>query len=166
MANKQIVEFDEKTFPIAADRLLLQDSGSGEYKQVSRGNLVRRRTCLHMQIGNGSGVPSPGPAGLIYLPKDCIVEIKGWRMSSLDGSSGSIQVDIWHDQNRISASDADSICGGSEPGLSNQSENGNDDLSSWTHTLLNEGCLVFNLDSVSSFTQVILALEVEITPQG
>jgi hypothetical protein len=86
-------------------------------------------------------------------------------MCSLDGSSGSIQVDLWHDQNRISTIDADSICGsGNEPSMTGQSENSETNLSLWDRTLLEGGCLVANLDSISSFTQVVLALDVEITP--
>ena len=165
MANKQIIEFDEKTAPTAADLLLLQDEQNGAYLNVSRGNLIRRRETLQFIIGDGSGVPGTGLVGQIYLPLDSKVQVNGWRMSSLDGGSGSIQVDLWHDQNRISTSNADSICGsGNEPSLTNQSENNEVDVSLWDQTLLEGGCLVANLDSISTFTQVILALDVEITP--
>jgi hypothetical protein len=165
MANKQIIEFDEKIAPTAADHLLLQDNLTGIYMQTARGNLIRRKETLHFTIGNGSSVPSPGVVGQLYLPRGCRVEVNGWRMGSVDGSNGSIQVDLWHDQNRISASDADSIPGsGNEPALISQSENSCTDLSSWSKTLLDAGCLVAYLDSISGFTQLTLALDVEITP--
>jgi hypothetical protein len=165
MGNKQIVEFGEKTNPAIDDHLLLQDDLSGYYMQVSRANLVRRHESLQIMIGNGSGTPSTGPVWMIYLPEHCLVEIKSWRMGSLDGASGAIQVDLWHDQNRTSASDADTICGtGNEPFLSSQSENSNTNLSGWMNTLLEGGCLVANLDGISGLTQVLLAIDVEIIP--
>jgi hypothetical protein len=165
MANKQIVEFSEKAAPSAADHLLIQDDQSGDFMQVSRGSLVRRKDTLQFVIGDGSGVPGTGIIGQLYLPLGSRIQVNGWRMSSLDGSSGSVQVDLWHDQNRASISDADSICGsGNEPVLSSQSENSALDLSAWTKTVLEAGCLVANLDSITSLTQVVLTLDVEITP--
>lgn len=165
MANKQIVDFEEKTNPTPADFLLLQDHASGDYRHVTRGSLVTRADTLQFVIGDGSSVPPTGPVGHIYLPQNCRVQVNGWRISSVDGSSGSIQVDLWHDQNRVSTSDADSICGsGSEPGLSSQSENSAASLSAWVQTLLDGGCLVANLDSITNLTQVVLSLDVEIIP--
>jgi hypothetical protein len=167
MANKQILEFAEKTDPAIGDHLLLQDDLSGYYMRVSRANLIKRKESLQIMIGNGSGTPSTGPIWMIYLPEDCLVEIKGWRMGSLDGTSGAIQVDLWHDQNRTSASNADSICGsGNEPALSGQSENCSTNLSSWINTLIEGGCLVANLDGIAGLTQVLLAIDVEIIPSA
>lgn len=164
MANKQIVEFEEKAAPTVADHLLIQDSATGAYMNVSRGRLIRHKAILTFKIGNGSGVPGVGPVDQLYLPQGCELRLLGWRLSTLDGSSGSLQVDLWHDQNRASISGADSICGGSEPALNGQSENSAQDLSAWAKVLLEGGCLVANLDSVSGVTQAVLALDVEITP--
>jgi hypothetical protein len=165
MANKQILEFDEKEIPAARDQLLLQDGDSNIYLRASLANLIRRKETLNFVIGDGSGVPAVGPIGHLYLPLESVVVVRGWRMSSLDGSSGSAQVDLWHDQNRSSANNTDSICGsGNEPGLSSQSENSSSSLSAWTKTTLEGGCLVVNLDSITSLTQLTLALDVEIAP--
>ena len=165
MANKQIIEFDEKTAPDPGDHLLLQENGSGVYLQASRASLVRRRESLQMIIGDGSSVPAPGPVWMVYLPEGCQLTVTGWRLGSLDGSSGSMQVDLWHDQNRASAGTADSICGsGGKPCLSGQSENSSTDLSGWSTTLLEGGCLVASLESISGLTRAVLALDVEIVP--
>ncbi|MEN8242171.1 MAG: hypothetical protein ABFS17_09645 [Chloroflexota bacterium] len=162
MANKQIMEFTEKLAPQEADMLLLQDGASEVYHRATLANLTRRAETLNFVIGDGSAVPGTGLVGHIYLPLGCVVTVNGWRMSSLDGSSGSAQVDLWHDANRISASNADSICGGNEPALSSQSENSASGLSGWSKTALEGGCLVVNLDSITSITQLTLALDVEI----
>ena len=166
MANKQIVEFDEKSALAAGDQFLLQDGESGSYQRASLANLTRRKTALNLVIGDGSAVPATGIAGHIYLPLDCIIEVKGWRLSSHDGSSGSVQLDLWHDQNRASLDNSDSICGGgNEPALSSQSENASTGLAAWAETTLESGCLAVNIDSITGFTQLTLALDVEISLQ-
>ena len=163
MANKQILDFDDKPLPEAADMLLLQEGESGLYRRTTLANLTRRKDTLNFVIGDGSAVPGIGLVGHAYLPLNCEVTVLGWRISSLDGSSGSAQLDLWHAANRASASNADSICGGGEPpALYSQSENSGFPVSGWSNIFLDGGCLVLNLDSITGITQLTLALDVEI----
>jgi hypothetical protein len=166
MANKQIIDFNLESNPSAEDYFLLQDKLNNTYKKIMLADLAKRKATIQFVIGSGSGVPSTGIVGHIYLPLDTKIEIKGWRLSSHNGNTGSIQIDLWHDQNRAAASNDDSICGaGNEPTLSDQSEDSDTDISaSWNTTTLVGGCLVVNLDSVSTLTQVTLCLDIEISP--
>lgn len=166
MANKQIINFNLETNPAAEDYFLMQDCFDNTYKRIKLADLIKRKAAIQLVIGSGSSVPTPGIVGHIYLPLDTKIEIKGWRMGSYDGASGSIQIDLWHDQNRAATTNEDSICGtGNEPSLTNQVENSDTALStSWSTTSLVGGCLVINLDSVSTLTQVTLCLDIEISP--
>lgn len=166
MANKQIIDFNQKTTPSADDYFLMQDDGDNLYKKIKQGDMIKRKAAIHFVIGSGSVVPSTGIVGHLYLPLDTKIEIKGWRLSSHDGTAGSIQIDLWHDQNRSSVTSEDSICGsGNEPALTNQSEDSESNISAvWNITTLVGGCMVVNLDSAATITQATLCLDIEISP--
>jgi hypothetical protein len=166
MANKQIVDFNLEAVPSAEDYFLMQDKEDNTYKKIMLGDMIKQLATIQFVIGSGSDVPSTGIIGHIYLPLETKVEIKGWRLSSHDGTSGSIQIDLWHDQNRTSTTDDDSICGsGNEPSLASQSENSDSSISTnWNSTTLTGGCLVVNLDSVATITQATLCLDIESSP--
>lgn len=123
------------------------------------------QTVLPFVIGSGGEVPSVGVVGHTYLPENVKIKVIGWRLSSYDGTVGSMVLDLWHDVDRASADNVDAIPGaGNEPALSTEAEAAGIDLSGWATTVMEGGCLVVNLDSVATITQATLVLDVVLYP--
>ena len=119
-------------------------------------------TTINFILGTGSSVIATGIAGWAYLPKNMQTKLLGTRLSG--DQSGSIQVDLWHDVDKDSISDADSITNGNEPALSADTEDEVTDLSGYSDILFEGGVLLANVDSSATIQQATLAIDVVIYP--
>ena len=104
--------------------------------------------------GGGSAI-STGIKGSVLVPFDCEVE----SVTLLANVSGSCVVDIWIDAYGVyPPSVGDSITAASKPTLSSAMKYQDAVLSGWDTSISSGDVLVFNVDSLSTITQLTCAL--------
>ncbi len=86
-------------------------------------------------------------------------EFESVRLVAIDGATGSIVVDIWKDTYaNLPPTDADSITASAQPTISSATKSEDATLTGWTTTFSAGDWLIFNIDSVSTFTVITLSL--------
>lgn len=91
---------------------------------------------------------------------DSYYRILGWKI--LGDVSGSIVIDIWRDTyTNYPPTNADSITASAPPTVSGAAKGSSSTLTGWSDYLEPSDTLRFNIDSVSSFTRVCLALHLK-----
>lgn len=122
---------------------------------TSTGNATTQTGSIQLIIGNGTDVISTGVVGDIIVPFGCT--ITGWDI--LSTTSGSIVVDVWNDTYaNFPPTVADTIAGSEKPTLSTAVKNQDTSLTTWTTSVTAQDILRFNVDSVTTCTQVTLQL--------
>lgn len=96
--------------------------------------------------GGGLGLPT-GILGWVEIPAQC--QIIGWKLLSTEQST--LSVDLWNSNfANWPLSNANSICAGNFPTLSNAKSNSDTALTGWTTSLAAGSILVLNLSSTNS----------------
>lgn len=119
---------------------------------------VRRQITL--VIDGGSSVITTGQKGYISLP--VAGTLKKWRILSLDGTTGSIVIDVWKDvYANFAPTVADTITAAAKPTLTTDVKAESSTLTGWTTAFSAGDIFGFNVDSVTSVKKVSLVLEFE-----
>lgn len=112
---------------------------------------------------DGGGAIGVGPQK-VYLTIPYGGTIKMWRMLALDGSTGSIQLDIWKNAFvNFPPTIADTITASLKPVITNAEKAESTNLSGWTTSVTTGDIIEINVDSVSVFTKIKLELFIEPT---
>ena len=121
------------------------------------GGGVKDRELLAV-IQGASGVITTGVSGDVRVDFPCT--IVGWTL--LADQTGSIQIDIWKDlYGNYPPTVADSITAAAKPLISSGVKNQSTTLSGWTTAITAGDTLRFNVDSVTAFNRVTLALHLK-----
>lgn len=110
--------------------------------------------------GNGSAITT-GYKGSIQIPFGCT--ITGWTILSVDASttSGSIVIDVWKDTYaNFPPTVADTITASAKPTVTTATKNTSTTLTGWTTAIALGDVVGFNVDSITSFTRVVIHLQV------
>ena len=106
-----------------------------------------------------SGTITPGFKSFVQVPYACV--INSATLLSMDGTSGSIVVDIWKDTYaNFPPTVADTITAAAKPTIVAGVKSTDATLTGWTTTISEGDVLGFNVDSVSGFNSVLLTLKV------
>lgn len=138
-------------------------AGPGSGSQVATlaaNNKIRQ---LGITIGDGTNVITTGAKESIQIPFNCT--ITEWTILSIDGliTSGSIVIDIWKDTYaNFPPTIADTITASAKPTVTTTTKATSSALTGWTTSITAGDILRFNVDSVASFTKVILTLKVSV----
>jgi hypothetical protein len=112
---------------------------------------------LNFMVSGGGSVITTGIKGYLRVPYDCTIQ----SAELVADQSGSIVIDIWRDSYaNFPPTVGDSIVASAKPTLSSAQKSQNTTLTGWTTTLTEGQYLVFNVDSVSTVTHVLLTLKV------
>lgn len=105
--------------------------------------------------GLGSTIAT-GHAGEWRAPFACT--LTGWTL--LGDQSGSVSIDVWKDTYaNFPPTNADSIVNGHEMAISTATKAEDTDISDWSDVTVDAGdVLIFNIDSVTSFTRLSINL--------
>lgn len=155
----EISAITEKTTPVAADLLLIEDSAaSNAKKKLQAGNLLKLITSsINFIIDGGGSAITTGIKGDVEIPFACTIN----QVTMLADQSGSIVVDIWKDTYaNFPPTDADSITASAVPTISTATKSQDATLTGWTTSITAGDILRFNVDSVTSITRVTVALKV------
>jgi hypothetical protein len=146
------------------DTLTLYVWDGAAWVQVSSANVANSNIrSIGITIGDGSSTISTGQKECIQIPFTCT--ITEWTILSIDASntSGSIVIDIWKDTYaNFPPTVADTITAAAKPTVSAAIKATSSTLTAWTTTITAGDVLKFNVDSVSTFTKVILQLKVSV----
>ena len=113
-------------------------------------------------IDGGGSVITTGAKGCVQV--DQAGTIVAATLLAADGLSGSIVVDIWKDTYaNHPPTDADSITASAPPTISSAVKSQDTTLTGWTTSITAGDILFFNVDSVSTFTRVLVSLKVKKT---
>lgn len=111
-----------------------------------------------MMIGNGISVISTGIAGAWSF--DFNARITGWYIQEIDGTSGSITLDLLLAQRGLTPSFL-SIVDVAPPAVASARYAEDSTLAGWT-TLISRGDLIrLDVDAVTSFTRVLVGLRIQ-----
>lgn len=136
-------------------------NGAGGFTTPST-TAVRRQVTL---VIDGAGVAiTTGVKGYVSLPVSGTW--KKWRILSVDATgpatSGSIVIDVWKDTYaNYPPTVADTITAAAKPTLTAAAKNEDSALTGWTTAFTAGDTLGFNVDSATTVTKVMLALEFE-----
>lgn len=146
--------------PNPADATKYYD-GSGQF---STPGVTAARKQVTIIIDGAGSVITTGLKGFLSLP------VAGtwmkWRILSIDSTgpatSGSIVIDIWKDTYaNYPPTVADTITAAAKPTVTTAIKNESSTLTGWTTAFSAGDTIAWNVDSVTSFTKVMLALEYE-----
>jgi hypothetical protein len=126
--------------------------GAGTIPNV---NLGTKYGVIEVVIGNRSDTPSTGIVGDLYIPFACTLTAN----TLLADQSGSIVIDIW----KVAYASypetvTNTITASALPTLSSALTSQDTTLTGWTKTISAGDCLRFNVNSATTLTQVVLAL--------
>lgn len=109
-------------------------------------------------IDGGGSVIATGVKGGFEAPYDLF--ITGWTITSDDGTSGAIVVDVWADTYaNFPPTVADTIAGSEKPTITATGNKGQDlSLTTWTQYVAKGKHVFFNVDSVTALKLVKVAL--------
>lgn len=112
---------------------------------------------ISFPLGNGADVIATGLHYGIEIPTNCVID--ACRVLSLDGTSGSIVIDIWKSTwANIPAENADSITASAPPTLSSATKSEDTTLTGWTKAITAGDWLYINVDSATDVKSVILSI--------
>lgn len=110
---------------------------------------------LPVVIGDGANTITTGVKGYIEIPFDCTIVAN--RLGA--DASGSIVIDIWKDTYaNYPPTVADTITASAKPTLSSAIKSQDTTLTGWTTAVTAGDWLGFNVDSITTCTQVTLSL--------
>ncbi len=109
-------------------------------------------------INGGGSVITTGVAGNgVYIPFACTIT----SVTMQANTTGSIVIDIWKDNYAsFPPTVADSICASAKPTITSSNKSQDTTLTGWTTSVSAGDVLYFNVDSVSSISNVVLTLTV------
>ncbi|KKN72537.1 hypothetical protein LCGC14_0410410 [marine sediment metagenome] len=111
-------------------------------------------------IDGGGSVISTGIAGWLHIPFACVIE----EVTMLADQSGSIVVDIWKDAySDYPPTNADSITASAPPTISTATKSQDSTLTGWTTSIAAGDTLHFNVDSVTTITELTISLKAQKT---
>lgn len=114
-----------------------------------------KRTAFAIFDGGGSTIAAGAKAYINEIPYNAT--ITGWRIVS--PITGSVVVDVWKgDYAQWPATVDNTIAGSEKPTLSNSTKNEDKALTTWTTAITSGDHLVFNVDSATTVTYVMLEL--------
>lgn len=129
---------------------LLQANGAS-----SAPTFAAQSVALIFVIDGGGSAITTGVKGYLEVPFG--MTITGWTLVAKE--SGSIVIDVWKDTYaNFPPTVADTIAGTEKPTLSSVQKNQDTSLSSWTTAITAGDVLGFNVDSITTCTQVTLTL--------
>jgi len=106
----------------------------------------------------GSAIPT-GAKGPFMVPAGTIVAVR-----LLADQTGSIKIDLWKDSfANYPPTDADSICGGNEPEITNDDTYEDTTLTGWTTTLAADDIIMVNVDSCTTIERCSVILKIQRT---
>ena len=148
-------------YAVGADALGLVSAGNlGDGLVQGAGNtpvFAARKWAVNFVIGNGLEEIEPGLQYGVEIPANC--RIDSVRCLSLDGTSGSIQIDIWKSSYaNLPAADSDSITASSPPAIIGGTVSQDSTLSGWTKDIAAGDWLYIQVDSVTDLQIVVLSL--------
>jgi hypothetical protein len=115
--------------------------------------------CFH--FGNATDVITTGEKKSARREVKKGGTITGWTILSLDDTSGSIGLDVWKDTYaNYPPTVADTITASAKPSVTTATKNTSTTLTSWTTSFSAGDVLSVNVDSVTSFKDVELCLDV------
>jgi len=134
--------------------------GSAGEKLVSTGSAptwIDDDFAIEVGIGNGITAITTGVKIAFQVPVTC--EVEGWEIVA-PLQSGSIVVDVWKDTYaNFPPTVADTIAGSEKPTLSSAQKGQDASLSTWTTALTKNDWLLFNVESATTVTMVIVSLQ-------
>lgn len=107
-------------------------------------------------IGDGISTITTGIKGDLTVPFACTIT----GVTLLGDTSGSIVIDLWKDvYNQFPPTDADSITASAPPTITSTTKSTDTTLTGWTTSVTAGDIIRFNVDSVTSFTRVTIAIK-------
>ena len=104
-------------------------------------------------IGDGVNVLTVGTKVGMYVPFG--FTILEWTLGSVNGTSGSVQLDVWVDTHaNFAPTVADTITASAKPLFSSTTKGQSSTLTGWTTTIPGDRWVYINVDSVTSITQL------------
>lgn len=115
--------------------------------------------CFH--FGDGTNVITTGEKKSVRRQMKKGGTINGWTILSLDDTSGSISLDVWKDTYaNYPPTVADTITASAKPSVTTTTKDTSTTLTGWTTTFSAGDVLSINVDSVTSFKDIELCLDV------
>ena len=151
---------------IAFDATNPAATAPGNAAAVGVATVAARRDHVHPRLsdtftvqfiidGGGSAITT-GVKGDLYFPYACTIT----GVVLLADQSGSIVVDIWKDSYaNYPPTVADTITASAKPTLSSATKSKDTTLTGWTTTVAADSTLRFNVDSITTCTRVVVALQ-------
>lgn len=159
------------TTPAAGRQRLYPRSSDGKWVAVDDAAAVTvlnpdRITTIPFLIDGGGSTITTGLKGFFRVPFACT--ITGWQILSTDATgpatAGSIVIDIWKDTTaNYPPTVLDTITASAKPTLSAASSATSTTLTGWTTSVAAGDVFAFNVDSVTTVTQVLIHLTVTIS---
>jgi hypothetical protein len=123
------------------------------------GNISDGVGAVDFLIDGGGSAITTGIKGGLRIPFACT--INDVELTSIDGTTGSIVVDIWKDTyTNFPPIISDSICASNKPTISSGTKSQNATLSGWTTTINAGDYLLFNVDSATSVKMVLISFKI------
>ena len=117
---------------------------------------------VSIPFGDGSAVLTVGTKKCFYMPFAC--DITQWTLGSVNGTSGSVQVDIWVDSHaNFPPTVADTITASAKPLFSSTTKGQSSTLTGWTTAIPAGRWVYLNIDSVTSITYLSVNLTLKRT---
>lgn len=106
---------------------------------------------IGFSFGDGSAVLTVGSKLAFYIP--FAYTITEWTLGSVNGTSGSVQLDLWVDTHaNFPPTVADTITASAKPLFSSTTKGQSGTLTGWTTVISAGRWLYINVDSVTSIT--------------
>jgi hypothetical protein len=144
---------------ISASRSFAVGAGTGitvNADDVAVSSNVRTAT-IQVIIGSGQATITTGVKGYLEIPFACTIT----AVRALADQSGSIVVDIWKDTYaNYPPTDADTITASAPVTISSATKSQDTTLTGWTTSISAGDILGFNVDSITTCTQVTVSLTV------
>lgn len=140
-----------------AARLAKGNTGDGLVQGSSIPEWKARKWAVNFPLGNGADVIETGLKYAVDIPSDCYIDAV--RLLSLDGTSGSIVVNVWKaTYANLPATSANKITASAPPTISSGTKSQDTTLTGWTRSISAGDWLYINVDSVTSLKNVILSI--------
>jgi len=161
MADTKITDFTELTVGnVATDDVLeIIDVSAGTNKKAKVGSLLAVGVSAigYTIDGAGSALTAGRYGPGIQVPFNCTIT----AVTLLADQTGSVVMDIWKDTYaNFPPTNTDTITASAKPTLSSARKYTDSTLTGWTTTITAGDVLFFNLDSVSTITNLVVILKV------